>query len=139
MFRKVKEIKSKAGELHFRRWSILSTPWFNIYLHCIHKKDDDKHMHDHPWSFYSIILKGAYVEERGVRGFVQSTKTIVRWPGSIQYVKKDIPHRITHIINNRPVWSLIITGKSGREWGYTTEQGWLDNKTYRENKRNNTL
>ena len=62
MFKLVKEIRSKKGELHFKRWRILSTPWFNIFLHFINRADEDKDLHDHPWSFWSIILKGGYIE-----------------------------------------------------------------------------
>ncbi len=39
----VKEIKSKAGELHFRRWRLLQLPFFAIYIHGIYKSDEDLH------------------------------------------------------------------------------------------------
>lgn len=44
----VKEIISKEGEVHFRRYRLLATPWFNIYIHNIRRSDEDIHMHDHP-------------------------------------------------------------------------------------------
>lgn len=46
-FRKVKEIVSRDGVRHFRRWAILQTRWFNIYLHCIEQSDQDKDLHSH--------------------------------------------------------------------------------------------
>lgn len=58
----VKEIKSKQGEVHFRRYRLLQTPWFAIYIHHILISDQDKDMHDHPWNFTSVILEGAYRE-----------------------------------------------------------------------------
>ena len=134
MLKLVKEIRSKSGDLHFKRWEIWSTKWFNIYLHFINKADEDKHMHDHPWSFWSIILKGKYIE------FLEQPK-----PGSIvsrgflnmAYRKKNTYHMIGVLVE--PTWSLVITGPGGREWGYSTEQGWIDNKTYRKLKNDKNL
>jgi len=42
VFNKIKEITSKDGVLHFKRWNILSTRFFYIYLHGIYMPDDDK-------------------------------------------------------------------------------------------------
>src|SRR5271157_1654536 len=58
----IKEIISQKGQVHFRRYRLLSTPWFNVYLHQILKSDEDRHFHDHPWSFFSFLLKGSYRE-----------------------------------------------------------------------------
>ena len=44
----IKEIKSKSGEVHFRRWEILKTRWGSIWLHAIYKADQD--------NIYIIIL-----------------------------------------------------------------------------------
>jgi hypothetical protein len=35
-----------------------------IFLHVIHRNDDDRDPHDHPWDFTSVILKGGYVDEQ---------------------------------------------------------------------------
>jgi hypothetical protein len=35
---------------------------FNIYLHKFLRDDDDRALHDHPWWFVSLILKGGYFE-----------------------------------------------------------------------------
>lgn len=61
-FRKtILRIKNEYGPIYLIRYSILSTPWFAIKLHNIMMNDDDC-VHDHPWSFLSIILKGGYWE-----------------------------------------------------------------------------
>ena len=57
-----KEIISKEGVLHFRRWTIFSCYYFSIYIHQIFKADEDLHLHNHPWNYCSIILYGSYVE-----------------------------------------------------------------------------
>lgn len=55
----VKEIVSKSGELHFRRFRLLELPWFRIYIHQILKADKDLYEHDHPWSFIISIPAGS--------------------------------------------------------------------------------
>jgi hypothetical protein len=59
----VKEIRSKEGILHFQRYELFKTPWFRCYLHRIFEGDKDLHLHNHPWNFLGIILKGSYIEE----------------------------------------------------------------------------
>jgi hypothetical protein len=35
-----------------------------IFLHVIHRNDDDRDPHDHPWPFTSLILSGGYWDEQ---------------------------------------------------------------------------
>jgi len=46
------------------RWRIIHTPWFGIYLHLWNKPDPRPTLHNHPWVFFSIILRGFYGEAR---------------------------------------------------------------------------
>lgn len=39
-------------------------PWLGARVHHILSSDDDRAMHDHPWPFLSIILRGGYAEMR---------------------------------------------------------------------------
>ena len=129
----VKEIISQEGEIHFRRYRLLGTPWFNIYLHEIRHSDEDRHMHDHPWNYTSFILKGSYFEQRM---FYPNFRVM----GSGTYGPQDLlerdsrdVHRLT--IKSPVVWTLVITSGRERVWGYQTSQGWIDFKTYRQLKR----
>ncbi len=130
MFKLVKEIRSKEGILHFKRWSIISTKWLSVYIHYINQADEDKHLHDHPWSFWSVILKGGYIEltesGRNHRRFLH-----------MAFRKKNTPHKIEVLIH--PTWSLVITGPGGRQWGYKVGNIWIDNIAYRQMKRENKL
>lgn len=123
----IKEIKSKKGVLHFRRWRIISLPWFSIYIHNIYKHDEDLHLHDHPWNYFSFILKGSYVEET-IKG-----KTLMSFG---RLTKKDATdfHKISTVI--KPTTTLFIIGKRKREWGYNVDGKWVDNITYRKEKNN---
>src|SRR6266404_3883909 len=35
-----------------------------LFLHVIHRNDDDRDPHTHPWNFTSLILKGGYLDEQ---------------------------------------------------------------------------
>lgn len=35
-----------------------------VRVHCIHTADLDRALHDHPWTFLSVVLRGWYVENR---------------------------------------------------------------------------
>jgi hypothetical protein len=125
MLKLIKEIRSKTGELHFKRWRVLSTPWFEVYIHYIAKSDEDKHLHDHPWNFGSLILWGGYKEKTVKNG---NTEWRTRLAGSFSYKKATDCHHINLI---RPTWTLVFAGQRYKEWGYSTEHGWMSNVEYR--------
>lgn len=131
----VKEIKSKQGVLHFRRYRLLSTRWFSIYIHKIYKADQDLHLHDHPWNYFNIILNGGYVEETNVNGCIKKN-IMVNFKSSCR--KATQCHKILHMITPS-VTTLFITGKSYRTWGYNVNNSWIDHLTYRELKNNKKL
>lgn len=56
------EIRGLGDSIYLERWILLQCPWFSIRLHKFHRSDEDV-MHDHPWWFCSLILKGGYFEE----------------------------------------------------------------------------
>lgn len=128
----IKEIKSKDGEVHFRRWRLLQTPWLNIYIHGIYQPDHDRHLHDHPWNICTIILKGGYIEKY----WCEKHKREIHKPRglfNIGYRKAEEFHKIAHLLT-KEVFTLDFVGKRKRVWGYKTEKGWVDHKTYRKNK-----
>lgn len=132
----IKEIVSKEGEVHFRRYRLLATPWFNIYIHNIRRSDEDLHMHDHPWHFLSIILKGVY-EEKYQTFYEDQTRYANYTVGNyVKHNARDV-HQIT--LKTPEVWTLVFTSGREREWGYRTPQGWIDFKTYRQLKRDGKL
>lgn len=123
----IREIISKEDVVHFRRWRIIQTPWFGIYLHHILKSDEEKHMHDHPWDFASLILWNGYEENTPV-----GMHRVSFWHLNV-HDAEDL-HKIT-LFNGKPTWSLFFVGQRRREFGFATEDGWVHNKTYRQNKR----
>ena len=122
----IKEIKSKTGELHFKRWEILKTRWGSIWLHAIYKADQDKHLHNHPWDFKSIVLKGSYIEQTSLGNKRQ-------YPGKINVRNGEGYHKILEMISP-VVYTLFFVSKPKRQWGYRVAGEFVDHETYREIK-----
>lgn len=101
------------------RYSLLTLPWFSIKLHHILTSDDDC-LHDHPWSFLSILLRGVYFEVSD-RGMIRCAR------GSVLFRKASWRHRL---IIYQPVWSLVITFKKTKEWGFYTKEGFVHHRSY---------
>jgi hypothetical protein len=134
----VKVITSKEGQVHFRRYRLLATPWFNIYIHQILKSDEEAHMHDHPWAFYSFILKGGYKEVSSyeVDGW-KEVHTNYYLRHSLVHHKRNDAHKLTLMASC--VWTLVLTYGKHETWGYQTEAGWIDFQSYREQKNEGKL
>lgn len=44
------------------RYFLLRTPFVAVYLHHLHASDEDRALHDHPWSFITFLLSSGYFE-----------------------------------------------------------------------------
>lgn len=144
LFKKVKEIRSKEGELHFERFAILETNLFSIYIHKINKADEDYHLHSHPWNFKSFIFKGAYIEEsltvnyKGVTSFEFHTKKPFIFSSMSKfndenYFAKKCFHKIKYILNG-PVYSLFFAYGKKERWKYFVDGKIWDFEHYRKFK-----
>lgn len=135
-FKPVLEIKSQTGILHFRRWCILKTPWFDVYLYGIYQADKDKHLHDHPWDYTSYIIYGEFVEKSLDEGITKYHKCRA---GQVVKNKAERFHKINTLMTPS-VYTLFITGKPRRDWGYLIHTGlWLQHDEYRRRKADGTL
>ena len=102
------------GGTFFIRYTLAKTPWFAVYLHRFFRGDIDRCLHDHPWPFISVVLKGGYWE-------VMSDGYHWRRPGSILWR----PAKTAHRIECGPgTWSLVVVGRRVRDWGFYTPSGW---------------
>ena len=92
---------------------------FNIFIHKFLNSDDDD-MHNHPWSYFTIILKGGYWEETFVDNDpTHSEGKMKKWcgPGYFQYSNADHIHRIT-LKQNVDCWTLFIPFSQKQNWGF---------------------
>jgi hypothetical protein len=120
----------KENPVYLIRYSIFTCPWFAIKLHRIMLSDDDC-MHDHPWSFISIILSGGYFEHsfvnrsRSVLSLGTISPTWKRWYGigSILWRPSPSIHKL-ELPEGKTATTIVITFKKKRQWGFYTPSGW---------------
>lgn len=137
----VKTIKSREGVLHFRRWRLLSTPWFSVFVHNISRSDEDLHPHNHPFSFCSFILKGGYTESvswwDSYFDSYPMGRTETHKAGSVVYHDTYDYHKIK-LTDGKPAWTLVFTGpRTKKQWGYLVDRKHVDHVTYRQRKHDN--
>lgn len=128
-FKIIKEIKSKTGELHFRRFAIFHIFNFcSLFVHFIYKEDKDKYLHNHPWNYVGLVLKGSYTEETEL-GTRQAKL------GTVSFGNRKFFHKILKI-NDGPVVTLFFVYGKYIDWGYKSENGFVESKDYRKSKNN---
>lgn len=110
-----------ANPYLIRRYLIPRNRFLNVYLHKFLRSDDDRALHDHPWWFVSIILKGGYLE------WTPNEQFGIRRAPSIAFRRAEHTHRVELFSDTKgglkPCWTIIITGKKAREWGFHCPQG----------------
>jgi hypothetical protein len=98
-------------------------------IHHIMRSDEDRHAHDHPWPYITIILRGGYVEEREYPGtFERRRHRVRRWhgPGSILFRRSTDRHRLIlpeSVKASGGCWTLFMTGPKRKSWFFYTEEG----------------
>lgn len=121
---KRKDITDGNGVLYLRRWILAKLFGWQLFLHQIVRPDHDRCLHDHPWGFIGIILKGGYIEELP-DGIFRTNK-----PGRIiNRMSANFTHRI-HKLLAPASWTLLVRGPYKREWGFFTPKGWLSWKSF---------
>lgn len=108
---------------------------FNVFLHKFINSDPDD-VHDHPWSYATLILKGGYYEwipqfnEQGIK-----TCEVRHWrgPGHFRVCRANSFHRI-ELREGVECWTLFIPGKQQKSWGFWVNNQWIDHETYLETR-----
>jgi hypothetical protein len=108
-----------------KRWRFFRTRWFGLRFHHILRSDDDRELHDHPFTFISFILTGGYWEHT-----MDGRRT---WygPGSIVVRNADTLHKI-ELKDGKSAWTFVITGPLTRQWGFWTDHGWVPSAKFWE-------
>ena len=104
---------------------------FNVFIHKFLKSDPDD-VHDHPWPYATLILKGGYYEWTPV--FDVEGKKITetcRWrgPGHFRICSATSYHRI-ELDPNITAWTMFMPGPQKREWGFFVKNKWVHNDIY---------
>lgn len=128
---------------YIRRLHVIMTPWFAICVHWINKPDAELHLHDHPVSFLSLILRGGYKELRTTDKLMYKSGPRSNHPASpVEVYTRNWYNKIKasgfdrhRIIEVKPsTVTLCFMGPKKREWGFHTEEGWVYWKDYNKAK-----
>jgi len=108
---------------------------FNIFLHKFLKGDPDD-VHDHPWPYATLILKGGYWEwipQFNNEG--EKINEIAAWrkPGHFRTCSANSFHRI-ELDPDVETWTLFMPGKHKRDWGFLVKNKWIRNEAYLKSK-----
>lgn len=145
MIRKILDRLFDHEDLPFgRRWRLAGRkthPWTvpgwirfpwpfggHVFLHHMERADLDRDLHDHPWSFVSVILKGGYCE------YVRSgdaIRPVFNRPGRVVIRGAEHLHRVSFLPSGE-CWTLVFTGPKRRKWGFQVGALWVPHQTYRE-------
>lgn len=123
-------------ERYYLLFNTRSHTGFNVFLHKFVKSDPDD-VHDHPWSYFTLILKGGYYE--WIPQFnPDGTKSceIRKWrgPGHFRFSPANSYHRIELAPGITP-WTLFIPGPHVRQWGFLVNNQWIHNDQYLESRK----
>jgi hypothetical protein len=104
---------------------------FNVFIHKFLKSDPDD-VHDHPWPYATLILRGGYYEwipnfDSQGRKFSETRKW--RGPGHFRICGANSYHRI-ELDPNVTCWSMFMPGPQQRQWGFLVNNKWIESEQY---------
>lgn len=115
---------TQDGKLYLERYYIFP----RVFVHRIYESDDLRELHNHPFSFRSLILDGSYrelsMDTFGSGEMVE--KTFKR--GDVNEKLKPWEYHALEIIE--PVTTLIHIGFPVLKWGFQTKQGHINHDNY---------
>jgi hypothetical protein len=107
----------RDGRPYLDRWHIAHFKCGQrLYLHYFHRGDAEDYNHDHPWSFWSLILWGGYYE---VTPFPDGSDERQTWYYPLSLLKRPATwkHRVK-LPEGRVAITLVWTGRKERSWGF---------------------
>lgn len=137
-------LHARDGALYMARYWLVKPRWWTLgcgaRIHAICRPDTDRHLHDHPWAFLTVVLKGGYFEHRPLYesfpAYNETEPTLTRWhgPGSILLRRASARHRLdlarawrerVSVLERswQPAWTLFIFGPRVQTWGFYTATG----------------
>jgi hypothetical protein len=95
-------------------------------------KSDPDDVHDHPWPYATLILKGGYWEWRPqFNSNGQKTGEIAKWcgAGSFRCAGANTYHRV-ELDPDVECWTLFMPGRKQRDWGFLVRNQWVQWEQY---------
>lgn len=141
----MKNLYDLDGSLYMGRWSIINegtwagrlleklTGFASVRLHWIRRADHDRDLHNHPFSYRSLILKGWYTEEydepTGVGDDARFIGLRTVKAGEWAEGHADKFHRIA-AMPKKGVWTLFFMSKNTGVWGFNRGMEFIPSKEY---------
>ena len=104
---------------------------FNVFIHKFLKSDPDD-VHDHPWPYATLILKGGYYEwvpEFNSKNEKIGERRFWRGPGHFRLCRSTSYHRI-ELKPGVTAWTMFMPGPQLREWGFLVNNKWIKHDIY---------
>jgi hypothetical protein len=109
------EIIQRDNNPYLTRWHVHHGENGRIYLHYFHRGDAENYNHDHPWSFWSLIIWGGYWEITPKPDGTEKKKWY--FPGMLLKRPAEWQHRVV-VPEGKIAITIIWTGKKERSWGF---------------------
>ena len=104
---------------------------FNVFIHRFLKSDPDD-VHDHPWPYFTLILRGGYWEWKpnfDSQGRKISETRHWRGPGHFRFCQAKSYHRI-ELAPGVECWTMFVPGPQRRQWGFLVNDSWVPHDQY---------
>ncbi len=118
----------------WRRWVVpIPILGWSIRLHVFTPGHHDLDDHSHPWWFWTLVLRGSYVDSSGTLYAEQDRL----FAGDVRFRPGEHVHRVR--IAPEGCTTIILTGRFGRDWGFWTPDGYMDHESYRASHWHETI
>lgn len=135
-------LRRADGRVYLDRWGLAWDRVGRIFIHRMTAPDPGIDLHDHPWSFLTVVLWGGYVEQRAnireaqdlaviADAYPTCTRGVIeeRRPFRPRVMRLDECHTISHLLR-RSCWTLVIGGPRRRRWGFYLPSGYMHEAEY---------
>jgi len=116
-------LRRPDGKIFLERWG-WECRWFGVFVHHMQAPDPGRDLHDHPWWFASMILKGGYAEYRALARDSQRRRILHRRPWSWKALRREECHTIFYLQDD--TWTLVLHGPRRGTWGFYKDDGWVE-------------
>ena len=107
-------IVGEDGVPYLTRYYLIKNRFFSLYLHRIHRSDEDRALHCHPRQFVSFLLNGPGYTEHQSSG---RKKFFSPFSINTRHDPAD-PHRLEVEPGKGDQWTLVLMGPYKKRWGF---------------------
>lgn len=130
-------IRTRDGrDVLIDRFRIVKSPWFSVYLHDLATPDSGA-PHDHPFTFWSLVLRGSYTERitpireaYGMRYALHERYSYLHRRTWTSWHKMPLHHAHLIVDVEPRTKTVVFAGRRRQCWGFWTEDGFVNWQQY---------